>query len=159
MTARAGSGERLGASLASNLVGLNDAAMEQLVRVPSGKRIRIERKLIEKARQYLGDEEVLRVFRGQTVLSPVFVPLIGQLLFTVKPRAVMVTERSVITLEQSRWSQSTVVRLVSRHELGSVPIETTRWGLKVDGDEKIYAAFSTLEDMNEVARMASRARA
>src|SRR5579859_4126322 len=90
---------------ATKLLSLNDAAMEELVRVPSGKRIRIERKLVEKAREYLGDEEVLQVFRGQTAVSPVFLPLIGQLLFSVKPRTVMVTERSVLTLQQSRWSQ------------------------------------------------------
>jgi hypothetical protein len=131
--------------------------MEQVVRVPSDKRIRIERKLVEKAREYLGDEEVLRVFRGQTQVSPVFVPLVGALVFSVKPRAVMVSERSVITVQQSRWSQSTVVRLVSKHGRGVVPIEVTRWGLRIGGEEKIYAALSTLDDMKEVARLASGA--
>ena len=129
--------------------------MEQLVRVPSDKRIRIERKLIEKAREHLGDEQVLRVFRGQTFLSPVFVPLIGPLLFMVKPRTVMVTERSVITLQQSRWSQSTVAGVVSRHQCGSVPVEVTRWGLKIGDEDTIFASLSTLEDMREVARLAS----
>ncbi len=159
VAARAGTAVRLAARLASNLIGLNDATVEQLVRVPSDKRIRIERKLVEKAREYLGGEEVLRVFRGQTLVSPVFVPLIGPLLFRVKPRAVMVTERSVITFQQSRWSQSTIVGLVSRHELGSVPIELSRWSMKIDGEEKIYAALSTLEDMSAVARLASAAEA
>lgn len=129
--------------------------MEQVVRVPSDKRIRIERKLVEKAKEYLGDEEVLRVFRGQTQLSPVFVPLVGPLLFSVKPRAVMVSERSVITVQQSRWSQSTVVRVVSKHERGVVPIEITRWGLRIGDEETIYASFSTLDDMKEVARLAA----
>jgi hypothetical protein len=159
VAARAGSGERLGASVASNLIGLNDATMEELVRVPSDKRIRIERKLVERSGEYLGGEEVLRIFRGQTLVSPVFVPLVGPLLFIVKPRAVMVTERSVITLQQSRWSQSTIVGLVSKHECGSVPIEVTRWGLTIGDEEKIYASFSTLDDMKEVARLASRATA
>lgn len=134
---------------------MNDATVEQLVRVPSDKRIRIERKLVEKAKKHLGDEEVLRVFRGQTFLSPVFVPLVGPLLFMVKPRTVMVTERSVITLQQSRWSQSTVAGVVSRHDCGSVPVEVTRWGLRIDGEEKIFAALSTLDDMKEVGRLAS----
>ena len=129
--------------------------MQQLVRVPSDKRMRIERKLVEKARKFLGDEEVLRVFRGQTVLSPVFVPLVGPLLFMVKPRTVMVTERSVITLQQSRWSQSTVVGVVSRHARGSVPVEVTRWALRIGGEEKIFALLGTLDDMKEVARLAS----
>lgn len=133
--------------------------MEQLARVPSDKRIRIERKLVERAKQYLGGEEVLRLFRGQTVVSPLLLPLVGPLLFIVKPRAVMVTERLVITLQQSRWSQSTIVGLVSRHDCGSVPVEVTRLGLTIDGDEKIFAALSTLEDMKEVARLASRAAA
>ncbi|MBV9537093.1 MAG: hypothetical protein JO321_16980 [Solirubrobacterales bacterium] len=133
--------------------------MEQLVRVPSDKRMRIERKLVEKAREYLGDEEVLRLFRGQTSVSPLLLPLIGPLLFPVKLRAVMVTERSIVTLQQSRWSQSTIARLVSRHECGSVTVEVTRLGLKIDGEEKIFAALSTLEDMKEVARLASRAAA
>ena len=134
---------------------MNDASVEQLVRVPSDKRIRIERKLIEKAREHLGGEEILRVFRGQTCVSPVFLPLVGPLLFMVKPRTVMVTEHSVITLQQSRWSQSTVVGMVSRHDCGSVPVEVTRWGLRIAGEEKIYASLSTLEDMREVARLAS----
>lgn len=134
---------------------MNDATVEQLVRVPSDKRIRIERKLVQKAREHLGDEEVLRVFRGQTSVSPVFVPLVGPLLFTVKPRTVIVTERSVITLQQSRWSQSTVAGVVSHHDCGSVPVEVTRWGLRINGDEKIFAALSTLEDMKEVGRLAS----
>lgn len=136
-------------------MSLNDTTVEQLVRVPSDKRIRIERKLVEKAKEHLGDEEVLRVFRGQTVLSPVFVPLVGAMLFMVKPRTVMVTERSVITLQQSRWSQSTVVGVVSRHDCGSVPVEVTRWGLRIDGEDKIFASLATLEDMKEVARVAS----
>ncbi len=123
--------------------------------MPSGKRIRIERKLVEKAREYLGDEEVLRVFRGQTAVSPVFLPLIGQLLFSVKPRTVLVTERSVLTVQQSRWSQSTVVGVVSRHECGSVEVEAGRWGLQIGEDEKIYASLSTLDDMKQVARLAA----
>lgn len=131
--------------------------MEQLVRVPSDKRMRIERKLTEKAREYLGDEEVLRLFRGQTSVSPLLLPLVGPLLFMVKLRTVMVTERSVVTVQQSRWSQSTITGLVSRHECGSVPVEVTRFGLKLDGEEKIFAALSTLEDMKEVARVASGA--
>lgn len=143
------------ASTTSNLLLLSDAAVEQLVRVPSDKRIRIERKLVERAREQLGGEEVLRVFRGQTVVSPVLLPLLGPLLYMVKPRAVMVTERSVITLQQSRWSQSTVAGVVSRHDCGSVPIEVTRWGLRIDGEEKIYASLSTLDDMRELARLAS----
>lgn len=157
VAARAGSVVRLAARLASNLIALNDATVDQLVRVPSDKRIRIERKLVEKAREYLGDEEVLRVFRGQTLVSPVFVPLVGPLLFSVKPRAVMVTERAVITFQQSRWSQSTIVGLVSRHELGSVPIEVSRWGLKIGAEDKIFASLSTLEDMHALARLASGA--
>ncbi len=129
--------------------------MEQLVRVASDKRLRVERKLVEKAQGLLGGERVLRIFRGQTFLSPVFVPLIGPLLWIVKPRAVIVTERSVITLQESRFSQSRVVGVVSRHECGSVRVEVSRWGLRIDRDEKIYAALSTLQDMREVARVAS----
>ena len=134
---------------------MNDPTAEQLVRIPSDKRIRIERKLVEKAQEHLGDEEVLRVFRGQTFLSPVFVPLVGPMLYMVKPRTVMVTERSVITLQQSRWSQSTVVGVVSRHARGSVPVEVTRWGLRIGAEDKIFALLGTLDDMKEVARLAS----
>jgi hypothetical protein len=154
-SARAVCGVGGSAQPATKLLILNDSTVEQLVRVPSDKRIRIERKLVEKAREHLGDEEVLRVFRGQTVLSPVFVPLIGPMLFMVKPRTVMVTERSVITLQQSRWSQSTVVGVVSRHACGSVPVEVTRWGLRIGGEDKIFASLATLDDMREVARVAS----
>jgi hypothetical protein len=139
----------------SNLVGLSEPTVEQLARVPSGKRMRIERKLMEKAQALLGGEQVLGIFRGQTSVSPVWVPLIGPLFFMVKPRAVIVTERSVITVQQSRFSQSTVVGVVSRHQCGSVSVEVSRWGLRIDGDEKVFGSLSTLEDMREVARIAS----
>ena len=143
------------ASLASKLVGLNEPTIEELVRVPSDKRIRIERKLAERATEMLGGDQVLRVFRGQTLVSPVFVPIVGQLLFMAKPRAVIVTEHSMITVQQSMWSQSTIVRVISRHERGGVPVELTSWGLRIGREEKIYASLSTLEDMKEVARLAA----
>src|SRR5436309_14840908 len=102
----------------------------QITRVPTDKRARIERKLGDNSREHLGNEEVLAVFRGQTRVSPLIVPLIGPLLVgLVEPRAVLVTEKSVLTVEQSRWSQSTVGNMVSRYDRGSVPIELTRWGL------------------------------
>jgi hypothetical protein len=131
--------------------------MEQLARVHTDKRIRIERRLVENAREHLGDEEVLAVFRGQTFLSPVILPLIGFLLFMlVKFRAVIVTDKSVVTVQQSLWSQSTVVGLVSRHVCGSVPMELTRWGLKIGDDDTIFAMPTTLAEMKEAARLAER---
>ena len=134
---------------------LSEPSVEQLVRVASDKRLRVERKLVEKAEGLLGGERVLGIFRGQTFLSPVFVPLVGPLLWVVRPRAVIVTERSVITLQESRFSQSTVVGVVSRYACGEVLVEVGRWGLRIGCDEKIYASLSTLEDMREVARVAS----
>ncbi len=134
---------------------LSEPSVEQLVRVASDKRLRVERKLVEKAAGLLGGERVLGIFRGQTCLSPVFVPLVGPLLWVVRPRAVVVTERSVITLQESRFSQSRVVGVVSRYECGSVLVEVSRWGLRIGADEKIYASLATLEDMREVARVAS----
>jgi hypothetical protein len=88
----------------------------------------------------------VRTFPGQTFVSPVWVPLIGPLFFMVKPRAVIVTERSVITVQQSRFSQSTGVGVVYRHECGSVSVEVSRWGVRIDGDEKVFGSLSTLEE-------------
>ena len=120
------------------------------------KRTRIERRLVDNGAEHLGDEEVLAVFRGQTRVSPLFLPLIGPLLFgLVSPRAVIVTDRSVVTMQQSIWSQSTVVGLVSRYDR-SVPIEVSRWGLKIAGDQKIFALPSTFPQLHEVARLAER---
>jgi hypothetical protein len=83
-------------------------------------------------------------------------PLIGPLLFKlVHPRAVIVTDRSVVTVQQSLWSQSTVVGLVSRYSR-SVPIEVSRWGLKVGDDDKLFALPSTLPQLREAARLAER---
>ncbi len=126
----------------------------------TNKRARIERRIIQNSRHHLGDEQVRTVFRGQTFVSPVVVPLIGQVLFKlVKPRTVIVTDRSVVTVQQSSWSQSTIVGLVSRHECGSVAIECSRWGLKIGNDDKIFALLSTLPDMQETAKLAERVTA
>jgi hypothetical protein len=46
--------------------------------------------------------------------------------------------------------------VVSRYDRGSVPIELTRWGLRIGDDEKIFALPSTLADMHDVARLAER---
>lgn len=118
------------------------------------KQATIEHKLIRAARPHLGDEKVLAMFRGHTGLSPLMLPLIGSIVFN--PRAVIVTESSVVTLQQSVWSQSTVVRLVSRYQCGSVPVDVGRWGLKIGDDEKVFAALGNLEDMQEVARLVAR---
>jgi hypothetical protein len=124
--------------------------------VATDKRTRIQRRLLENSRDHLGDEEALAVFRGQTSVSPLILPLIGPLLFKlVNPRAVIVTDRSVVTVQQTPWSQSTVRGLVSRYDR-SVPIELTRWGLKIGDDDKIFALPSTFPDMREVGRLAER---
>lgn len=121
--------------------------------MPSVKQATIDSKVLDAASAHLRGETVLGMFRGHTGVSPVMLPLIGSIIF--KPRTVMVTESSVVTLQQSMWSQSTVVRLVSRHERGSTPIEVGRWGLKIGDDAKVFAALGSLEDMREVARLAA----
>jgi hypothetical protein len=120
---------------------------------------RVVGKLVGNAREHLGGEDVLAVFRGQTRVSPVLVPLVGAVLglSVAEPRAVMVTSTSLVTVQTSRWSQSTVVRLISRHDCGSVPVELTRWGLKIADDDTIFALPSTFATMKEVARRAQAA--
>lgn len=122
----------------------------------TAKRNRIEHKLVDNAREHLQDEEVRGLFRGQTFVSPVILPIVSSLLLMVKSRAVIVTDKSVVTVQQSFWSESTVVALVSRHDCGSIPIEVSRWGLKIGDDPKIFALLTTLEDMTEVARLAAQ---
>jgi hypothetical protein len=117
----------------------------------SVKQTTIALKLLHAARPHLRGEEVLAMFRGHTGVSPLMLPLLGSILF--KPRAVIVTESSVVTLQQSVWSQSTVVRLVSRYACGSVPVDVGRWGMKIGNDDKVFASLGDLEDMQEVARL------
>lgn len=54
---------------------------------------RVVLRLVENAREHLGGEDVLAVFRGQTLVSPVMLPLVGSVLgmAVAKPRAVIVT--------------------------------------------------------------------
>ena len=122
----------------------------------SVKQETITHKLMDAARPHLGGETVLGMFHGHTGVPPIVVPLFGSILF--KPRIVMVTRSFVVTLQQSVWSQSSVVGLVSRHECGSVPIEVGRWGLKIAEDAKVFAALGSMDDMREVARLAGMAR-
>ena len=119
--------------------------------------IRVERKLLESAKAFLGDERVLRIFRGQTLLSPVILPVIGSLPFITQPRSVIATEKSIVTVQQSAWSQCVIVRLVSRYACGSVPVHVSDLALKIADDEKVFALLTTVQDMNAVARIAARA--
>src|ERR1700710_431285 len=96
--------------------------------VLSPKQIRIEHKLFDNAHEHLDEEPPLAAFRGQTRVSPVFVPVIGPLLVIPKPRVVFLPARSIVTLRQSMWSESTVTGVASRHERGAVPVTASRWG-------------------------------
>ncbi len=117
---------------------------------------RVVLRLVENAREHLGGEDVLAVFRGQTLVSPVMLPLVGSVLgmAVAKPRAVIVTNMSLVTVQMSMWSQSTVVQLVSCHACGSVPVKVTRWGLRIGDDDTIFALLSTFAQMKEVSRLA-----
>ena len=121
------------------------------------KTIRVERKLLESARVFIGDGRVLGIFRGQTLLSPVVVPVIGSLPFVTRPRAVIATERSIVTVQLSSWSDCVIVRLVSCYPCGSVPVYVSDWALKIADDEKVFALLTTFRDMKAVARVAARA--
>jgi len=114
-----------------------------------------ERKLIDDAAEYLGGDRVHAVFRGQTVVSPAVVPIIGPL-FLGRPRSVIVTDTTVVTVQESIWFQSRVVRLVSKYRRGSVPLELTRLGLKVADDAKIFAMLGTFPAMRRVATVGSQ---
>ena len=117
----------------------------------------LERKLLESARVFVGDEYVVRIFRGQTLLSPVILPVIGSLPFIAQPRTVIATEKSIVTVQQSTWSQCAIVRLVSRYARGSVPVYVSDLALKIADDEKVFALLTTLQDMTAVGRLAARA--
>jgi hypothetical protein len=127
--------------------------------VPSPKQIRIEHKLIASAREHLRGESALAIFRGQTVVSPIFVPLIGPLLGIAKSRTVIVTDNSLVTLQQSMWSESKVTRLFSRHDRGAVPLAIGRWGLKIGDEPTIFASLTTLDAMRTLADLAGAAPA
>lgn len=131
---------------------------EQTGLLTSRKQLRIEHKLIQAAQDLIDGEDVLAILRGQTLVSPVVVPLVGPLL-AAKPRVVLVTPSFVVTVQQSMWSQSKIVRVVSRHVRGSVPVEVTRLALKIGDDDKIFAVFGSLEAIPEIARLSSLAAA
>src|SRR5436305_14944726 len=117
-----------------------------------------ERKLVEDATEYVGNEPVRAVFRGQTILSPALVPIIGPL-FMARPRSVIVTAGSVVTVQESIWFQSKVVRFISRYRRGSVPLRMTRFALQVGDDPKIFAVLGTFPAMRRVAGLGSEAAA
>lgn len=118
----------------------------------------LERKLVENAREHLGDERVRAVFRGQTHVSPVVLPLLAPVVFffLVKPRTVIVTDKSVITVQESSWLQSKVTRVVSRYPCGTVPIRRTRLGLKVADDATVFAMPGSLGVLDDTIAMGSR---
>jgi hypothetical protein len=88
----------------------------------------------------------------------VLVPLIAPLLFfLVKPRTLIVTDKSVITVQESVWLESRVTRLVSRHPRGSVRIRRTRLGVKVGDEPTIFATPASLGAMSQTVAIASRA--
>lgn len=136
--------------------------MNALTNAPTpGGPTRTERRLLDGAKEHLGDEQVLAVVRGQTLVSPIILPLIGPLLFlfNVKPRTVIVTDKSVVTVQESIWMQSSVVRLVSRYHCGSVLIQLTRLGLKIGDDKRIFAMRGSLPAMKQAAVLGSCAGA
>ena len=123
------------------------------------KRLRIEDGLVDGAAEHLEGEPVLALFRGQTVISPIFVPIISSLTVVAKPRAVLVTRTWLVTVQQSLVSQSTVARVVSRHPRRSAAVTLARWSLQIADDPRIYALPSTLAAMRDVARSSATARA
>jgi len=105
------------------------------------KAIRIEVKLLENA-TYLGNAQVLRMFRGQTLLSPVILPLIGYVPFIVQPRSVIVTEKSALHSRRARG----VNRRSSawpHYARGSVPIDVTVERSR-SGCENTFGLLTTL---------------
>ena len=117
-----------------------------------------DRRLVEAAAQHLDDEPVTAVFRGQTVVSPSLVPIIGPL-FLARPRSVIVTAGSVVTVQESIWFQSRIVRFISRYRRGSVSLRMTRFALKVGDDPKIFAMLGTFPAMRRVAALGSQTAA
>jgi hypothetical protein len=59
-------------------------------------------------------------------------------------------------VEPGRYKGTILIAHNGNQELLSVPIELTRWGLKIGDDQKIFALPSTLADMQGVARLAER---
>jgi hypothetical protein len=114
--------------------------------------------LLENAREHLGDEHVLVVLRGQTHLSPVLLPVVAPLLlfFLVKPRSVIVTDRSIITVQESMWQESRVTRVVSRYRCGEIPIRRTRLGLKIGDDPTVFAMPGSLSALDDTVSAGSR---
>lgn len=122
-----------------------------------GRGRRVEQMLLESASDHLGNERVLVVFRGQTHVSPVVIPLLAPLLlfFLVKPRSVIVTDRSIVTVQESVWLQAKVTRLISRYPCGAVPIRRTRLALKIADDPSVFGLPGSLRALDEMVWAAS----
>ena len=101
---------------------------------------------------------MLAVFRGQTLISPAIVPVVGPIvsLFMAKPRSVIVTETSVITVQESMWFEARAVRLVSRYRRGSVQLQLSRFGLKVGEDRRIFASLGAFPAMKRAVLLGSK---
>lgn len=117
----------------------------------TGRLKRIEDKLIDNAREHIGDERVVVLCRGQTHISPVLLPLLAPLLlfFLVKPRTAIVTDTSVVTVQENIFLQSRVARVVSRYPRGSVPIRRLRLGLKIGEDPTVFAMPGSLAALGQ----------
>jgi hypothetical protein len=87
--------------------------------------------------------------------------LVGPILLIsiVKPRAVVVTEKSIVTVQPSRMRPSKVAAVVSRHDHGAVPVALPGLGLKIGDDDKVFAFVGTFRAMKEAARLAQQPEA
>jgi hypothetical protein len=136
--------------------GVMDEWLNISADAPRGRKL--ERMLLESAREHLGDAPVRVVLRGQTHVSPLVLPLVAPVLlfFLVKARSVIVTDRSIITVQESIWLQAKVTRVVSQYPRGGVAIRRTRLGLKVGNDPTVYAMPGSLGALKDTASAGSR---
>jgi hypothetical protein len=116
-----------------------------------------KQRLIAAAQQYLEPgEQVREVMVGQTLATPLLYFLVAPivLVFVVRPRVAMATDRHVYMFAGNMWSTKKLNGVLEKHALGSAQAELTGLSLTI-GNEKSYALLFQFDAMKQIAALAN----
>lgn len=89
-------------------------------------------------------------FASPVVLSPMVTMFVGG------PCAVVATDKTIYTLKMSPFSAKKPTEVLTKHEIGSVPVTKTALGLQVGSDPKVYPFLFEFAPRNEIVELAGR---
>ena len=116
-----------------------------------------KQRLIAAAQQYLEPgEQVREVMVGQSSATPLLYLLVAPivLVFVVRPRIAMATDRHVYMFEGNMWSTKKLNRVLEKHAIGNAPVQVSGLSLTI-GNEKSYALLFQFDAMKQVAALAN----